>query len=190
MIIPYRLISTINKLQVAYWSKSFKGKCNSSGGSLQVKGPFRVLSTGSLHVGSHFILDSSKERPVRIEIGTQAELSIGNHVYFNEGAYIVCNISVQIGNNCLFASDVVILDDDGHPVDWHTRHNHWPKQPQDRLGAPVIIEDNVWVGTRAIILKGVRIGTGSVIAAGAVVTHDVPPMCVAGGVPAGILRKL
>ncbi|MDX2046776.1 MAG: DapH/DapD/GlmU-related protein [Chitinophagaceae bacterium] len=54
---------------------------------------------------------------------------------------------------------------------------------------PVIIGDHVWIGTGAIILKGVHIGNGSVITAGAVVTKDVPPGCLAGGVPAKVLQK-
>lgn len=108
----------------------------------------------------------------------------------NEGVQIVCNIAVTIGDRCLIASDVVILDDDGHPVDWRERHNYWPELPEDRLGAPIVIEDNVWIGTRAIILKGVHIGTGAVIAAGAVVTHSVPPATVAAGVPARAIREL
>jgi acetyltransferase-like isoleucine patch superfamily enzyme len=60
------------------------------------------------------------------------------------------------------------------------------KRPEDDLG--VIIEDDVWVGTRAIILHGVHIGRGAVVAAGAVVTKDVPPYAIVGGVPARIIR--
>jgi len=75
---------------------------------------------------------------------------------------------------------VTVLDCDYHGVD-------------DRDGggkcAPVIIEDDVWLGTRAIVLRGVRIGTGSVVAAGAVVTKDVAPHTLVGGVPARALRK-
>ncbi len=60
------------------------------------------------------------------------------------------------------------------------------KLPED--DEPVIIEDDVWVGTGAIILKGVRVGTGAIIAAGAVVTKDVPPYTIVGGVPAKVIK--
>ncbi|UTH46303.1 acyltransferase (plasmid) [Loktanella salsilacus] len=59
-----------------------------------------------------------------------------------------------------------------------------PMNQQGIITAPVIIEDNVWIGHGATILKGVRIGTGSVIAAGAVVVRDVEPFSIVGGVPA------
>jgi len=154
------------------------------GENLAVKGPFRLTNSGSVRVGNYVILDSTKERPVRIDVGNQAELIIGDQVYINEGVYISANISVKIGNRTLIASDVVIMDDDGHPVSSEGRHDYWPKVPADRLGAPIVIEENVWIGTRAIILKGVTIGSGAVIGAGAVVTHSVPPRTVVAGVPA------
>lgn len=56
--------------------------------------------------------------------------------------------------------------------------------------APIVLGKNVWVGSHATILKGVTIGDGSVVAAGAVVTKDVPPMTVVGGVPARVIRKI
>jgi acetyltransferase-like isoleucine patch superfamily enzyme len=174
----------------AYYQASFIGQCQSVGNSLSVKGPFRIRNSGQIQVGDSCIVDSSKERPVRLDVGNRAVLKIGDGVYFNEGVHIVCNISVTIGARCLIASDVVILDDDGHPVAWRARHDHWPVKPEDRLGAPVVIADNVWVGTRAIILKGVHIGEGSVIGAGAVVTHDVPPAVVAAGTPARVIREI
>jgi len=77
-----------------------------------------------------------------------------------------------------------------HPLDWWHRHEYWPDGPETRLGAPIVIEDNVWIGTRAIILKGVTIGEGSVVGAGAVVTRSVPPGVLVGGVPARVIREV
>ena len=173
-----------------YYRASFTRYCQAVGRDLIVKGPYRVRNTGQIEIGDHCIFDSSKERPIRLDVGTRAVLKIGDGVYLNEGVHIFCNIAVTIGKRCLIASDVVILDDDGHPVDWRERHNHWPELPEDRLGAPIVIEDNVWIGTRAIILKGVRIGTGAVIGAGAVVTHDISSHCLVGGVPARLIRNI
>ena len=55
---------------------------------------------------------------------------------------------------------------------------------------PVIIEDNIWIGEKASIMPGVHVGKGSIIAANAVVTHDVPPYCIVGGVPAKIIKQI
>jgi len=71
------------------------------------------------------------------------------------------------------------MDNDQHDVVRHT------KLPQSD---PVIIEDHVWIGTRAVILPGVRIGSRAVIGAGSIVTKDIPPRCVAAGNPARVLR--
>jgi acetyltransferase-like isoleucine patch superfamily enzyme len=145
-------------------------------------------------VGQDCIFDSTQEKPILMEIGAQANLSIGDNVYINEGFSVICNVSVTIGNSVLIAPDVVIMDDDGHPLDWATRHDYWPKKPQDRMArkvaAPIVIEDNVWIGTRAIILKGVTIGEGSVIAAGALVTRSIPAKVLVAGNPANMIRNL
>lgn len=173
-----------------FFTLRFVHLCQSVGQNLAVKGPFRLINSGSVHIGNSVIIDSSQERPVCIDVGNQAELTIGDQVYINEGVYISANISIKIGNRTLIASDVVIMDDDGHPVSSEGRHDYWPKVPADRLGAPIIIEDNVWIGTRAMILKGVTIGQGSVIAAGAVVTRSIPVKVLAAGVPARVIREI
>jgi acetyltransferase-like isoleucine patch superfamily enzyme len=75
----------------------------------------------------------------------------------------------------------LILDSDFHDV-----HNHTGEGKKGNI----VIGDNVWIASRATILKGVTIGEGSVIAAGSVVTKDVPPYCVAAGVPAKVIKRL
>lgn len=186
----WRIRSFLHGIVNAYYCASFSRQCQSVGDKLLVNGPFRIRSTGQIPIGSACIFDSSRERPIRLDVGYRAIFQLGNGTYVNEGVHIVCNISVSIGNKCLIAPDVEIIDDDGHPVDWHERHNHWPENPEDRFGAPIVIGNNVWIGTRAIILKGVTIGSGSVIGAGAVVTKSVPVASLVAGVPARVIRNL
>lgn len=94
-----------------------------------------------------------------------------------EGIRIRCWESIKIGDGCLFANDIYICDSDSHYIN-------------DVLKtSPIIIEDNVWIGNKAQILKGVTLGTGSVVAAGAVVTKSVPPHCLVAGVPAKIIKR-
>jgi acetyltransferase-like isoleucine patch superfamily enzyme len=104
---------------------------------------------------------------VRIEIELGATLFIGKGTYLNRNVNVVAGESVRIGRNVKVGWDVVIMDTD--------LHGH-SGQPVRRK--PVVIEDDVWIGCRALILKGVRIGKGATIAAGAIVTKDVPPMAV------------
>jgi acetyltransferase-like isoleucine patch superfamily enzyme len=113
---------------------------------------------------------------VRFECWQDAVIQVGDGTYLNRGAEIVAARSVTIGKDCKIARDVIIMDTDQHEL------------PGQQLQvAPVTIEDRVWIGARAIVLKGVRVGHDSVIAAGAVVTRSVPPHSIVGGVPAKLL---
>jgi len=113
---------------------------------------------------------------VRLEVGADAVLRIGEGTYLNRNTVVVAERSVEIGRMCRIAWDVVIMDSDLHPMPGRALENR-----------PVVIGDDVWIGCRCIILKGVTIGAGAVIAAGSVVTKDVPPGAIAAGVPARIL---
>lgn len=118
--------------------------------------------------------------------GTGRGIRIGNNSDIGLGAYIG-GISgggeLAIGENVMMAQDVVIL------TQGHLHSNiHEPINLQGSYNTKVIIEDDVWIGLRAIILPGVRIGKGAIIGAGAVVTKDVPPYSIVGGVPARILK--
>lgn len=114
-------------------------------------------------------------------VGHGAEVIIGDGVGVS-GCSISAAQSIHIGNNVLIGSGAIISDSDAHPID-----------PQERLrggggkSCPICIGDNVFIGARAIILKGVTIGEGSVIGAGAVVAKDIPPFSIAVGNPAKVI---
>jgi maltose O-acetyltransferase len=91
---------------------------------------------------------------------------------------------ITIGDNVMMGPDVVILSQN-HRFD-DTRR---PMRVQGFEKSPVIIEDDVWIGLRVVILPGVRIGRSSVVGAGAVVTKDLPSSSIAGGVPAKVVGK-
>jgi len=117
-------------------------------------------------------------------------ISIGNHVFIGPGASFIAAIShIYIGDKVLFGPNVTIRGGN------HSSHiigklmadyQRLDKLPDD--DDPVVIENDVWVGTGAIILKGVHIGRGAIIAAGAVVNRNVPPYAIAGGVPAKVIK--
>lgn len=93
--------------------------------------------------------------------------------------------TVAIGDNVKIGACVLITDTDAHPMDYmaHRTSNEGTKS------APIVIEDDVWMGTHSIILKGVTIGARSIIGAGSVVTKNIPPNCVAGGNPCRVIKK-
>jgi acetyltransferase-like isoleucine patch superfamily enzyme len=114
---------------------------------------------------------------VRLECWSGATIRIGTGTYLNRNVEIVAARSVTIGRDCKVARDVIIMDTDQHPV------------PGPGLTArPVTIEDRVWVGARAIVLKGVTIGHDSIVGAGAIVTKSVPPRSVVVGPAARVIR--
>jgi maltose O-acetyltransferase len=93
-------------------------------------------------------------------------LEIGESTFINYGTSIVASAEVRIGAGCLIGTHVMVMDCDFHNVE----DKAW-----DTTGDPIVIEDRVWLGNRSMILKGVRIGHDAVVAAGSVVTRDVPP---------------
>jgi len=114
-----------------------------------------------------------------------AEILIGEH-FGMTGGVIVAQKSVRIGNRVLVGANTVITDTDFHPLEPEKRFKHL----SDGAAEPVVIEDDVFIGMNSLILKGVRIGKGSVIGAGSVVTHDIQPGMIAAGNPAQEIRPV
>lgn len=109
-------------------------------------------------------------------------IELGDHVYIGPGAHFSSITEIIIGNKVMFGPNVTIMGGDHNT----TQLGKYMYDVEDKLpenDQPVIIEDDVWIGTGVIILKGVRIGTGAIIAAGAVVTRSVEPYSIVGGIP-------
>ena len=158
--------------------------------------PFVARVAGSrIALGTRVALCSStRANPLgvnhRIVLRTLApgsEIVIGDDTGLS-GASICAARSVTIGQCCLLGANVTVTDYDFHALGPANRRY---TTERDAIGcAPVVIEDNVWLGLNVIVLKGVHIGANSVVAAGSVVTGSLPANCVAGGVPAKVLRML
>ncbi len=108
-------------------------------------------------------------------------ISIGQNVFINSGCHFQDQGGIEIGDGALIGHNVVLatIDHDLDPA--MNRKNHY---------ASIHIGAHVWIGSNATVLSGVSIGEWSVVAAGAVVTKDVPPMTVVGGVPARIIKRI
>jgi acetyltransferase-like isoleucine patch superfamily enzyme len=117
-----------------------------------------------------------------------ATIFLGNDVVIGPGAWFsAVNTSIRIGNKVMFGPQVGIIAGNHNTSEIGS---YMFDVQIKRLGddQPVVIEDDVWIGFRAIILKGVTVGRGSIVAAGAVVISDVPRYSIVGGVPARVIR--
>lgn len=144
-----------------------------------VDGRCPVLVTGGTIKCGRLAL-RCKTIPVEVGAARNATLELGERVFMNIGATVVANHKIVIGDDCLFGDLVAIFDSNHHALE--------PSSPT-RV-APVHIGRNVWVGRAAMILPGVTIGDHAVIAAGSVVTEDVPARTLAAGTPARPVRTL
>jgi acetyltransferase-like isoleucine patch superfamily enzyme len=121
------------------------------------------------------------------DIYSFSTISVGDDVQISPGAYFSAEKEIRIGNKILIGPNVSILGGDHNTSRIGCYMSDVKeKRPEDDL--PVIIENDVWVGAHAIILKGVTIGRGSIVAAGSVVTRDVPQYAIVAGTPARVIK--
>lgn len=160
------------------------------GKNLQIPGKVSWLIGGKLKIGDNFYLSSGNgvnpiasnlSADVYVEPG--AVLTIGNNVGMSSTRLWI-HESARIGNNVKIGGCVLITDTDAHPMDYMTRRT----SNEGKKSAPIVIEDDVWVGAHSIILKGVTIGARSIIGAGSVVTKNIPADCVAAGNPCRVIK--
>jgi len=114
-----------------------------------------------------------------------AVLQIGDDFAMTGGTLCAAE-KISIGNHVNIGANSTVIDTDFHPLQPDLRL----ERPQDAQTAPIVIEDHVFIGMNCLILKGVRVGTGSVIGAGSIVTRDVPAGVIAAGNPAKVLKKI
>ena len=141
-----------------------------------------VTNDGQMSIGDHVVFMRGK---VHVELTTQSQgcIRVGAFTQFNYGCILVACRQINIGERCLFGYYVTVLDSAMHQLEPERRHEI--PEPE-----PVNIEDDVWIGTRAIIMPGVTIGRGAVVAAGSIVTKDVAPRTLVAGVPAKFVRSI
>lgn len=141
-----------------------------------------ILRSAFKKYGKNFVFDPN-------DIFSYATIEVGDDVYIGTGATLSASKSkIVLGNKIMFGPNVTIMGGD-HNTTQIGKYMYDVKEKLPENDLAVIIEDDVWIGTGAIILKGVKIGTGSIIAAGALIIKDVPPYTIVGGVPAKVLKK-
>jgi acetyltransferase-like isoleucine patch superfamily enzyme len=181
------LCGRIVRLSATWWGIDLGKGCKFYGT------PILSRSPGSrIDIGDKCVMRSSRrsnlagiDRPCYIStLCSGAHIQIGKHCGFS-GTVVAGAQDICIGNYVMCGANTVVTDTDWHSLDPHAR----------LLGAagrsaPVVLEDNVWLGMNVIVLKGVTIGRNTVIGAGSIVSSSIPPNVIAAGQPARIIKSL
>lgn len=132
-----------------------------------------VTRRGKLIIGD--MLEARRMDYISVQDGA---MHIGNHVFMNQNVSVTCMEKIDIGDRCIIANNVVIVDHDHDFVNGGF------------VSAPVKLQNDVWIGANATVLKGVTIGEGAIVAAGSVVNKDVPAHTMVAGAPARIIKEI
>lgn len=166
----------------------------SPGARLSAKARIRNIAGESSRI---FIGSDSIVQGELLVFAQGGSIRLGEWCYIGEQTRIWSAASISIGSRVLIGHNANVFDNLTHPISATERHAQFRRiakvgHPREiSLGErPVSIEDDAWIGAGAFVLRGVTVGTGAIIAAGAVVTKDIPPHSLAAGNPARVLREL
>lgn len=184
---PYWLKRLLNRIATGYAKRFVHPAFDHLGEGARFLAPRSIRVHGrQIRAGNFLHAISDPLKPIKLttwaDKSHQGHITIGDYCLIAPGVEITSFEHIEIGDNCMLAADVVI-----HDCDWHGLYN---RLRPFRCNKPVKLENNVWVGTKSIITKGVTIGENSIIGAGSIVTKDIPANSVAGGNPAKVIKTL
>ncbi len=171
-----------------YYEPLLRQRVHSAGESLVLYEDMpKIFGNLIVELGSHVTLSGAQ---VWFACGDMSpkRLRIGDHSYLGFGTELFSGTEILIGQHVLIANNVLINGYDGHPLDPVARAARRSLGPESY--GSIVVHDYAWIGSRAIILKSVRIGRGAVVATGAVVTRDVPDLALVAGNPARVVRMI
>ena len=171
-----------------YYEPIFRTMCGGCGHSLRLVGGIPLVSD-LLHmrIGNNVTMHGAATFAAS-KIYPKPELIIGDHSHLGYQMNIAVGQKVEIGSHVLIASRVALIGYDLHPIDPIKRAANEP--PNESGCGDIVIKDYAWIGMSCTILKGVTIGRGAIVATGAVVTKDVPDLCIVAGNPAKVVKEL
>jgi len=184
---PYWLARWLDRGAALYAERYRFVHCESVGeGARLTNGRYVNFSGPGIHLGRYVHLYAMRDASIQISAWALGNLNpkivIDDYCIVNPGVRVIAAEHIQIGPGTQLATGAYLTD-----ADWHGLH-HRVYPPGDT--APIILEENCWVADRATVLKGVRVGRNSIVAAGAVATRDVPPNTIVAGNPARTVKEI
>lgn len=200
-----RLARKIRKVYYKCWNR-FLFRINNVkfGKNMQIYNQFYLLKhpTANISIGENFVFTSGEAfnplcRNIRgcIYAYKNSIINIGDNVGISS-ACLWSKEKIQIGNNVKIGGDCILMDTDAHSLDFNIRNSRQTNKKGEFIDTilanskPIIIEDDVLIGTRCIVLKGVTIGARSIIGSGSIVTKDIPNDCIAAGNPCKVIKHI
>jgi acetyltransferase-like isoleucine patch superfamily enzyme len=175
--------------QFVFFDPMLRYRCKKVGSGVYVETKFPlIMGHGSIYIGDRVGISGNVNLIASYKVNPDPTIVIGDDVYLGYGSALSSAERITIGNRVLIAHFVSIYDNNNHPIDPAARGRNESIGPEDIC--PVTIEDGAWIGANSVILKGVTIGHGSVVATGSVVSCNVPPMTVVAGNPARVVKKI
>lgn len=202
-LLPHFLVKRMEKSRPAI-KKKFSMEFMTCGNSVlnsafHVRADKKVKGKKFVSIGDDCILNCKL-----IFESEMGEIKIGNRVFIGNSE-VLCREKIEFGNNIFVSWGCVFYDHDSHSIDYRQRQNDITQLLKDLraegplvenknwdtvASKPIKVCDNAWIGMKSIILKGVTIGEGAIVAAGSVVTKDVAPWTIVGGNPAVFIREI
>ncbi|USE35171.1 acyltransferase [Endozoicomonas sp. SCSIO W0465] len=176
-------------IRIFYWTPVFKSQLANIPRKLYLySGMPLLLGPLTITMGDHCRLSGHTTISGRASGHIKPELKIGNNVGISWQNEIFVGDRIEIGDNVRLAVKVRLVGYPGHPVDPLARARGEP-DTDDQVGS-IIIEEDAWLAAGVTVMGGVTIGAGTIVATGSVVTRDLPPGVLAGGIPAKVIKSL
>jgi len=181
------LLSTL--LRIFWWTPLFKGRVTQYGKNMLLYGGLPYISGPvEIYIEKNARISGQTTFSGRTCAATPPRLEIGSNTDVGWMTTIAVGNLVKIGDNTRIAGRTLLAGYPGHPLDPEERAKGLPEH-DDQVG-DIILENDVWLATGVSVMAGVTIGQGTIVAADSVVTKDLPPMVLAGGSPARVIRSL
>ena len=191
LLYPLKVAEKVGLVMCYLYTGYYKFRFKSFGKGTAIRPSFRyVRGLKYIEIGTGSFIGKLVELTAWDEYRGQTfhpEIVIGNGSSIRDFSQVTAIQSIRIGNGVRIGPNVLITDN-AHGASIAELLDIAPNLRPLSSKGPVVIEDNVWIGTKSSIMPGVHIGRGSIVAANSVVTHDVPPYCVVAGVPAKVVK--
>lgn len=187
----YRLSSGLldNLLRCLWWTPLLQSRLLARAPRLYLYGGLpAILGPLQIRLGSDCRLAGRTTLTGRTAASSPPQLIVGDHCGIGWGCSIAVGRRVVLGEHVRIAANCFLAGYPGHPLDAAERARNLPEH--DAQVGDILLDDHVWLGTGVMVMSGVHIGTGTVVAAGSVVTRDLPAGVLAGGNPARVIRSL